>query len=70
MSDPTTPATYTQEAAAADKLLDELLGNIRRDFDAGEITALEAAGDRINALEEHLATIKQLRTKYFGGSQS
>jgi hypothetical protein len=69
MSDgPTTP-TYAQEAAAADELLDELLGNVRRDFDAGEISAAEAASERVDIMERHLATIKMLRAKHFGGSE-
>ena len=70
MSDPTTPATYAQEAAAADELLDQTLRNIRADYDNNEITAIEAATDRISAMEQHLTTIKLLMEKYFGDASA
>ena len=70
MSDPTPPAvTYAQESAAADAMLDELLANIRRDAGTGEISAIEAADERIQVMEEHLATIRELRLKYFGSGE-
>lgn len=60
-------STYMDEALAADAALDEELGIFRRKLDAGEITAAEAAAERVRAMEEHLRTIRSLREKYFGG---
>ena len=58
---------YISEAIAADKALDAKLAIFRRELDAGEITAVDAAYERVRALENHLATIRALRQKYFGG---
>ena len=65
MSDPTTSAPYAQEAAAADRLLDDKLAILRRELDAGDITPGEAAADRVAILEAHLASIRELRRRYF-----
>ena len=62
-------ASYAAEAAAADALLDELIGNVRRDLDAGEISPAEAAAERIKVMEEHLITIRELRARYFGNGE-
>jgi hypothetical protein len=62
-----TASTYMSEASAADAELDEQLAIFRRELDAGEITAAEAATERVRALEAHLAAIRALREKHFGG---
>jgi hypothetical protein len=66
MSDIIPESTYISEALAADALLDELLGNIRRDVDNNEISLAEAAAERVKVMEEHLATIRELRIRHFG----
>jgi hypothetical protein len=60
-------STYLDEALAADAELDEQLAIFRRELEAGEITAAEAAAERVRAMEIHLAAIRALRQKYFGG---
>jgi len=47
----------------------EWIAYIRRRQDAGEITVRQAADERIAAMEEHLAAIRQLRERHFGGGQ-
>jgi len=65
----TPPAsTYLSEALAADAELDEQLAIFRRELDAGEISPAEAAAERVRALETHLARIRALRVKHFGGT--
>jgi hypothetical protein len=65
---PTDRSNYITEAMAADAALDEQLAIFRREEADGEITAVEAAYERVRALETHLATIRALRAKYFGGN--
>jgi len=60
---------YMAEASAADKALDEQLAILRREEADGEITTCEAAAERVRALEAHLAAIRALRARYFGGSE-
>ena len=58
-----------------------MAGHLRRELEAGEIipvtlaqvgpgqhTAVDAGSERVRALENHLATIRALRQKYFGGA--
>jgi hypothetical protein len=66
MSESTTPRTYAQRAAELDLELDERISFIRDDLDRGEITAVEAATERIQVMEEHLEKVRQLRIEYFG----
>jgi hypothetical protein len=67
MSDPTTPASsYADEAAAFDELLDQKLRGIRAQADDGTITMREAADLRVQALEHHIAAIRNLRAEHFG----
>jgi hypothetical protein len=62
-------STYMDEALAADATLDEQLAIFRRELDAGEMTAAEAAAERVRAMEAHLAAIRALRKKYFGNGR-
>jgi hypothetical protein len=66
MSDPTPSASYADEAAALDELLDERLAEIRAWTDSGRITAVEAASLRVQSLETHIGKIRELRAEYFG----
>jgi hypothetical protein len=69
-SSTTQPAsTYMDEALAADAALDDQLAIFRRELDAGEITAAEAAAERVRAMEAHLGAIRALREKYFGNGR-
>jgi hypothetical protein len=45
-------------------VLDERLEAIRRDFENGEISVTEAADERVQVLEEHLASLQSLRREY------
>jgi uncharacterized protein YceH (UPF0502 family) len=53
---------------AADRSVDAQISAIRRREDADEYTSKEAADARIEALEAHLATLRQLREEHLGGS--
>ena len=55
---------YWELASRAADELDERLAAIRRDHDAGEISTIEAADERVQVLEEHLARLRALRREY------
>jgi hypothetical protein len=64
---PTTPAQlYAEAAAEQDKQLGQALTLIRRQEDAGSLTVTEAAGQRITAMEKHLAALQAARAEHFG----
>jgi hypothetical protein len=64
---PTTPAQqYAEAAAEADEQLDQALTLIRRQEDAGDLSVTEAAGQRITAMEAHLAALQALRQQHLG----
>ncbi len=60
-------ARYWEAVTAADRSVDAELAAIRRKEDAGEYTTREAADARVEALEAHLATVRQLRQEHLGG---
>lgn len=62
-------ATYAAEAGLADEVLDVAQASIRRRAEAGEITWAEAADERVRVMEDHLAVIRRLRVKHFGGEE-
>lgn len=62
------PSRYWQLATEAASNLEERLAAISRDFDAGEISTIDAANERIRILEEHLARLRLLREEYLGGN--
>ena len=70
MSDPTPSERYADEATKLDEQLDRLLAQTRTAYDAGLITASEAAAARVGILELHLTQIKALRIRYFGEDPS
>ena len=53
---------------AADQALDDGLAELRRRADAGEVTAAEAATERITLLEAHLDQARQAREQFLGES--
>jgi uncharacterized protein YceH (UPF0502 family) len=58
---------YFDAVKSADRSVDAQISAIRRREDAGEYTSREAADARIEALEAHLATLRQLREEHLGG---
>lgn len=62
MSDhPTDPNAYFDAVRALDETLDEALGRVRAEQDAGRLTAVQAAAERVAVLERHLAETRRLR---------
>jgi uncharacterized protein YceH (UPF0502 family) len=57
---------YWEAVTAADRNVDAALARIRRLEDAGQYTPAEAAGARVEALEAHLAAVRQLRQEHLG----
>jgi len=55
---------YNELAGEAAALLDSQLARIRLEYEYGAITAREAADRRVFCLEEHLATLRDLRAQY------
>lgn len=52
---------YWELVTVADRELDARLAEIRRQQDLGQFGVLEAAQARVEALEGHLAQVRQLR---------
>jgi len=66
---PTPPSGHAGYFAAITDEEDRLaatLAAIRADEAAGHLTVLEAAANRVAALETHLAKVGQLRERYLG----
>ena len=68
MSNPPTDrhAAYFDAMREADEALDEALGHVRAEEDAGRITPAEAAAERIGLLERHIAGCQRLRRELLG----
>ena len=59
---PDDPASaYFDAMREADEVLDDALGHVRAEQDAGRITPAQAAAERIGLLERHLAECRRLR---------
>jgi hypothetical protein len=54
-------AAYFDAMREADRALDEALGHVRAEQDAGRITPAQAAAERVGLLERHLAECRRLR---------
>lgn len=65
-ADPGRIAAYNRLVAEAAERLDAQLASVRRDYDAGEITVIEAADERITVMTEHLNRLRLLRQEYLG----
>ena len=61
--DPTSgrSAGYFDAMREADEALDDALSHVRAEQDAGNITVAEAAAERCELLERHIAECKRLR---------
>ena len=57
---------YFDQMRAADQALDDALAAVRAEQDAGRITDLEAAAERIQLLERHIAEYQRLREQHGG----
>jgi hypothetical protein len=60
---------YYIEAEAEDRRLAERLAAIRSREDAAAITTRQAADERIAVMEQHLAAVRELRTRHLEGGQ-
>jgi len=57
---------YYREVQTADQDLEDALSHIRARQDDGEISAREAADERVRLLENHLQAVHALRVKHLG----
>jgi hypothetical protein len=58
---------YHEAVSAADDDVRDALAHVRAEEDAGRITALQAAQERVGLLENHLERCRQARITYLGG---
>jgi hypothetical protein len=63
------PSPYYRAVSQADQDLENALSRVRTEEDAGRLTVLDAALERMRLLEGHLAQCQALRRDYLG-SQS
>jgi len=72
MNDPTGTSdrhsAYFDAMRDLDEALDDALGHVRAEQDAGRITPAQAAAERAGLLERHLAECRRLRRELLGGS--
>jgi hypothetical protein len=59
-------AHYYEAARAADDDVREALSHVSAEQDAGRLTTLEAAHERVRLLEAHLERCRQLRITHLG----
>jgi hypothetical protein len=59
--------SYARLVQIEDQQFDELIAGVRRRQDAGELTAREAADERIRIMTGHLQAIQELRRQLLGG---
>jgi hypothetical protein len=72
VNDPSTSGRRDRYFAAlrdADSALDDALGHVRAEQDAGRITPAEAAAERIGLMERHIAERQRLRRELLGGAE-
>jgi hypothetical protein len=61
-------SAYFEEVGQADADLEDALGHVRAEEDAGRISTLEACVERVGLLERHLERLGRLRREHLGGS--
>lgn len=54
-------AAYFDALRALDEALDQALGRVRTEQDAGRLSPVQAAAERVAVLERHLAETRRLR---------
>lgn len=57
---------YLKALRGADEALDSALVVVRVEYDSGRLTGLEAAAERINLYQGHLALLQRLRRDLLG----
>ena len=62
-------SAYFDAIRQAEEDVSEALGHIRAEEDAGRITTVEAATERVGLLERHLERCRRLRAEHLGGAQ-
>lgn len=62
------PGTYYDALRDEEDAVAEALGCIRAEEDAGRITTVEAATERVTLLEQHLERCRRLRAEHLGGT--
>jgi len=71
VNDPTTGRhSYFDAMKDADDAVDDALAAIRAEEAEGRITPLQAAAERVNLLERHLAECRRLRRELLGGTDA
>jgi hypothetical protein len=65
-SDPGVSPYYAAVSAAGEKLAQDLAA-LRRREDAGQVTVVEAARERVRLLEDYLAGLEAIRREHLGG---
>jgi hypothetical protein len=55
---------YREALERENRALDEALADIRQRQDSGQITVRQAADERVEVLERHLASVRLLREMY------
>jgi hypothetical protein len=60
---------YWQERDRLDAAFDAAMSGIRRREEAGEVTSLEAARERIRVMEEHLEQLRAAFVLGYGGTE-
>ncbi len=67
-SEPRNHSAYYAAVSAADEALEDALGHIRAEQDDGRISVVDAAAERVQLLERHLAECQRLRREHLGGT--
>ena len=60
-------SAYYDAVSRADADLEDALSHVRAEEDAHRITPVEAAAERIELLERHIAECRRLRREHLGG---
>jgi hypothetical protein len=63
------PSPYYRAVTESNDALEEALGHVRAEQDAGRLTTSQACAERIKLLEDHLERCRELRRQHLGGAQ-
>ncbi len=61
-------SAYFDAIRQAEEDVSEALGHVRAEEDAGRMTTVEAAAERVGLLERHLERCRRLRAEHLGGT--
>jgi hypothetical protein len=62
-------SAYYDAMRDADEALDDALTAVRAEEDAGRITPVDAAAERVGLLERHIEECRRLRREHLGDAQ-